>query len=171
MKLLFALLLVVSTALPAIAGKRSDAEQKELEAWAQGLDRESVHRAVQDHERDPLGEHARKIRPVLAVHFEPLDYIVCLDQIGPLLDTKKKPHEAVFWQVVFGSGDFVEQYPDRAKDKFAYMVAGLESGLRAYEIILKTQPKARHKLLDDLLPLRDTGRLLEFVQAHPCDDK
>jgi len=171
MRYLLTFLLVASGAFPILAGKPSEAERKQLEAWAQSLDKASVHRAVLDHECDPLGSDAKKIRPVLAVHFESVDYIVCLDQIGSLLDTKNQAHEAVFWQVVFGSGDFVEQHPEQAKDKLAYMQAGLESGLRAYENMLRERPKARLAFLDNLLVMRSEGRLVDFVKEHPCDDK
>jgi hypothetical protein len=161
---------VVALALPALAGKPSETEKKDVQAWAQSLDKASVHKAVAEHERNPVGSDAKKLRAVLATHFEPVDYVVCLDQIGSLLDTKNEVHEAVFWQVVFGSGDFVEQHPEEAKDKFAYMQAGLESGLRAYENALREKPKARLPLLDKILALRDAGRLIDFVKEHPCDE-
>ena len=164
-------LILILVALPVFAGKPSEAERKELEAWAKSLDRDSIHKAVLDHERNPLGSDTRKIRPVLSVHFEAVDYVVCLDQIGPLLDAKNHALEAVFWQIVFGSGDFVEQHPDQAKDKLAYMLAGLESGLRSYEVVLREKPKAHHVLLDKLLSLRKEGRLVDFVNEHPCDQK
>lgn len=169
MKLAIATLILLSTVCPASAAKPTEAEKKELEVWAKSLDKNSIHKAVLDHERNPLSRQAKKIRPVLSVHFEAVDYIVCLDQIGPLLDTKNEAHEAVFWQVVFGSGDFVEQHPDQAKNKFAYMVAGLESGLRSYVNLLHDEPKARHVLLDKLVSLQHESRLVEFVREHPCD--
>lgn len=170
MRLACVLLTAAAVALPFAHAKNSDADKKELEAWAHSLDKEAVHKAVLEHERNPLARDVKKnIRPVLAVHFEPLDYIVCLDQIGPLLHTKSEVHEAIFWQVVFASGDFVEQHPDRAKDKLAYMQAGLESGLRIYEHLLPKNPKVRLELLDRLLLLRNDGHLLEFVKEHPCD--
>ncbi len=149
-------------------GATSDAERKELEAWARGLDRDAVHKAVLHHEREPLSKEAKtNIRPVLVVHFEPLDYTVCLDQIGSLLDSKKPVDEAVFWQVVFGSGDFFEANP--GADKIAYMVAGLESGMRAYDNILRENPKNRSESLDKLRALRDKGELVGFVKGKPCD--
>jgi hypothetical protein len=171
MRIFVPLLICASVVLPAAAGKGSDTERKELEAWAHSLDKQAVHRAVLDHERDPLGDDAKKIRPVLVVHFEPLDYVVCLDQLGPLLDSRNKVSDAIFWQVVFGSGDFVEQHADQATDKFAYMLAGLESGLRAYENILARKPKSRVELLDALLKLRNDGHLMDFVKEKPCDKK
>ena len=169
MRALLTILLCALVAPPVTLAKSSESERKRLEAWARSLDEQSIHKAVQEHERDPLGDHAKEFEPVLMIHFELLDYIVCLDQIGFLLDTKNKAHEAVFWQVVFGSGDFVEQHPDQATDKFAYMLAGLESGLRAYENILVQKPKARLDSIDKLVTLRNEGQLLGFVKAKPCD--
>ena len=170
-KRLAAVVTVCVLLLPAVAGQPSDAEKAQVEEWARSLDRATVHKAVLDHEKDPLSKDSRKkLRPVLVVHFEPVDYIVCLDQIGSLMEDKDVGH-AVMWQVVFGSGDFVEANPDKATDKFAYMLAGLESGLRAYENILAQKPKAKIPLLDNLLALRKEGRLMEFVQEKPCDPK
>jgi hypothetical protein len=166
MRILLAILLAVVASLPILA-KPSEAEKKELEAWARSLDRETIHRAVLDHERDPLGEDAKKIRPVLVVHFEPVDYLIC-SEVASLAGSKDAATEAVMWQIVFSSGDWVELNPERRTDIQAYRIAGLESGLRAYENILQRKPKARSQKLDDLLKLRNEGRLAEYVSAHPC---
>ena len=172
MRLALVFLILVAVVIPLVHPKESETEKKKVEEWAHSLDKETVHKMVLEHEMNPLAKDVKKnVRPVLAVHFEPLDYSVCLDQIGALLHTKNEVHEAVFWQVVFASGDFVEQYPDRAKEKFAYMRAGLESGLKIYDNLLPKNPKARLELLDKLLVLRNEGRLLEFIREHPCDEK
>ena len=168
MKLVLCVTVVAFLTILAAAAKAPEPEPKNMEEWALTLDRESVHKAVLIHERDPLGDEAKDIRPILMVHFEPIHYDVCLDQIGFLLETKNKAHEAVFWQVVFGSGDYFEGNPDQQADRFAYMLAGLQSGLRAYENILLKKPKVRLQALDDLVALRDQGRLLEYVKAKPC---
>lgn len=167
MRLLPAIVLVAVGVMPGF-GKPTEAEQKELQEWARSLDKAAIHKAVLDHERDPLGKDAERIRPVLVVHFEAVDYLVCGDVLGPLAKSKNDAHQAVMWQIVFGSGDWVEQNPDHATDIEAYTLAGLESGLRAYENVLARKPKARLPLLDELVKHRNDGKLLEYVKEHPC---
>jgi hypothetical protein len=99
--------------------------QEELQQWARNLPKEAIHKGVLVHEQNPLGEAAVKIRPVLMAHFEAVDYRVDVALIKPLLNSKTDLHTALFWQVVFGCGDFVEQHPEQAKEWSAYTEAGL----------------------------------------------
>jgi hypothetical protein len=137
-----------------------------LEEWVEGPDR--VHQAVQLHEEDPLSKTAKQVRPILMAHFKEVDYIICGDVIGPLMESKKGAHQIIAWQIIFGSGDWVEQHPERSEDIDAYTLAGLESGLRAYAAVLKTKPKVRVKLLDELLGLYENDDLQSWVDEHPC---
>jgi len=146
-------------------------EQAEVEKSIRALDKDEIHKLVNAVEAEPIGERADKIRPILAVYFEPIHYDVCLDQIGFLLHTERKVLMNVFWQVVHSSGDFFLQHPAESSDRLVYMQAGLESGLRVYERILAVQPDARHAKLDELVALRDSGRLGDFVRANPCPKK
>ncbi|HEY3175185.1 MAG TPA: hypothetical protein VGK94_05425 [Candidatus Polarisedimenticolia bacterium] len=168
MRLAHNALVLALTCSVLFAGKKADTKQKELEAWAKSLDKESVHKAVMAAELDLLGEVADKTRPVLVVYFEDLDYDVCLDLVGSLLDAKDKLSRAVFWQFVFASGDFVVQHPDQATEKYAYMLAGLESALRGYEHVLDRKPREKRQFLDELLALRTEGRLGEHIRANMC---
>jgi len=137
-----------------------------LPDWIDGPD--WVHRAVQIHESEPLGEKAELIRPLLIAHFKQVDYLVCGDVIGPLFGSKKDIHEIIAWQIVFGSGDWVEQNPEQANEIDAYTLAGLESGLRSYSLVLEQKPKIRSKRLDELLALYRDGQLQDWVNEHPC---
>lgn len=166
-----AAVLLAAAATVAAPAKSRDDEKAKNEEWARTLDRATVHRAVQRHENDPLGGDAKDLRAILKVHFEPVHYVVCLDQIGFLLNLKDKAYEAVFWQVVFGSGDYFEQGGAHPTDQSTYMLYGLQSGLKAYENILVKRPKIRLKELDDLIALRDAGRLPEYVKSRPCERK
>lgn len=140
-----------------------------LKEWFDGPN--PVHQAVQFHEKEPLSKTARQIRPILMAHYKQVDYLICGDVLGPLMASKKKAHQAIAWQIVFASGDWVEQHPERANDIDAYTLAGLESGLRAYATVLKTKPKVRMKLLEKLLDLYKNDRLQSWVKDHPCRAK
>jgi hypothetical protein len=154
-----------------ICANAPDSDKSSVESQAPVLDRTAIHQAVIDHERDPMGKDSEMILPILVAHFKGVDYLICGDVLGPLAESKKEAHTAVMWQIVFGSGDWVEQNPERARDVDAYTLAGLESGLRAYENILARKPKARFPLLDELLRRRNDGRLAEYVKEHPCREK
>src|SRR5437867_3486109 len=126
-----AVLILASLIVQPVAAAMSKAERQKLEAEIKALDKDKVHDLVAMVEEDPLGEAASVIRPALVVYFEDIPYDVCLDQLGPVAGSKKKWHEAIFWQVVFSSGDYFIHHP--AGDREAYMLAGLEGGLRVYE--------------------------------------
>jgi hypothetical protein len=137
-----------------------------LAEWFPGPDR--VHQAVQFHERKPLSETADEIQPILAAHFKIVDYIICGDVLGPLFDSDNDLHHIIGWQIIFGSGDWVEQHPEQADDIDSYTLAGLESGLRAYAIALIQNPRIQSDLMDKLLGLFNDDQLQSWSDEHPC---
>lgn len=162
--------LMIALSWPPNAGAaHQDSEQERLKARVMALDPAAIHRGVLAHEQDPLGETAEKIRPVLATYFGDADYVVCLDQVGFLLETDDRAHEAIFWQVVFASGDFALREPDGLNRPLDYMEAGLASALRAYENVIARNPRLRLERLDKLVTLRDQGLLGGFVKDNACE--
>ena len=77
------------------------------------------------------------------------------------------------YQATFGSAAYIIEHPDKAGDTAAQFVAGVESALKAYSAILKTDPQARSKALDNLLEKQKQGKLAEFVHdaSKSCEDK
>ena len=67
--------------------------------------------------------------------------------------------KALVWQIVFGSGVFLEEHPDRAEDRDAYMLAGLESAVRAYRNARAKDPKKQIQVFEELDALEQQGRL------------
>jgi hypothetical protein len=167
--------IAVATALSLIVSAQASAvskqEREKLESAIHALDKDQIHRMVLAVEGDPLSKMAEDTRPILVVYFEPIHYTVCLDQIGFLLHNEPMAFQPVFWQVVFSSGDFFLQHPEESKTRLSYMLAGLEGGLRVYERILAAKPELKHAKLDELVALRNSGRLMEYVAANPCDKK
>jgi hypothetical protein len=137
-----------------------------LSEWFSGLNK--VHQAVQFHEREPLSEKAAEIQPILAAHFKAVDYIICGDVLGPLFDSENDLHHIIGWQIIFGSGDWVEQHSEEADDIDSYTLAGLESGLRAYATALEQNSRAQSELLDELLNLYNNHQLQGWSDNHPC---
>src|SRR5262245_19540599 len=162
---------VLSLVLVGPAFSISEKERSRVEAEIRALDKDQIHRMVLAVEGDPLSKMAETTRPALIVYFEPIHYTVCLDQIGFLMHDDAKALQPVFWQVVFSSGDFFLQHPEESKNRLSYMLAGLEGGLRVYERMLEAKPELRHSKLDELIKLRNSGSLMDYVASNPCDQK
>lgn len=77
------------------------------------------------------------------------------------------------YQATFGSAAYIIEHPDKAADTAGQFVAGVESALRAYAAVVKNEPQARSKALDDLLERQKQGKLTDFVHAasKSCEDK
>jgi hypothetical protein len=77
------------------------------------------------------------------------------------------------YQATFGSAVYIIEHPDKIGDTDAQFVAGVESALKAYSAIVKGNPQARSKALDDLLEKQKQGKLAEFVRtaSKGCEDK
>ena len=77
------------------------------------------------------------------------------------------------YQATFGSAAYIIEHPDKAGDTAAQFVAGVESALKAYSAIVKSDPQARSKALDNLLEKQKQGKLAEFVHdsSKNCEDK
>jgi hypothetical protein len=77
------------------------------------------------------------------------------------------------YQATFGSATYIIEHPDKKNDTEAQYVAGVESALKTYSAIVKTDPDAKSKALDNLLEKQKQGKLAEFVHnaSKPCDEK
>jgi hypothetical protein len=70
---------------------------------------------------------------------------------------------------VFGNVAFMIEHPNKAPDNTAGFVAGVESALRAYKAILKTEPTAKSRTMDDLLQKQSQGKLVDAVREAGKD--
>jgi hypothetical protein len=77
------------------------------------------------------------------------------------------------YQATFGSAAYIIEHPDKAGDTDAQFVAGVESALKSYSVIVKSNPDAKSKSLDALLEKQKQGKLAEFVRSASkgCEDK
>jgi hypothetical protein len=77
------------------------------------------------------------------------------------------------YQATFGSAAYIIEHPDKAGDMDAQFLAGVESALKSYNAIVKSQPDAKSKSLDALLEKQKQGKLAEFVRtaSKGCQDK
>jgi len=70
---------------------------------------------------------------------------------------------------VFGNVAFMIDHPDKALDNTAGFTAGVESALRAYKAILKAEPLAKSRTMDDLLQKQSQGKLVDAVREAGKD--
>lgn len=77
------------------------------------------------------------------------------------------------YQATFGSAVYIIEHPDKKGDTTAQYIAGVESALKAYSAMVKSEPGAKSKALDDLLEKQKQGKLADFVReaSKGCDDK
>jgi hypothetical protein len=77
------------------------------------------------------------------------------------------------YQATFGSAAYIIEHPDKAGDTDAQFLAGVESALKSYSAIVKSDPDAKSKALDALLEKQKQGKLAEFVRSasKSCEDK
>lgn len=77
------------------------------------------------------------------------------------------------YQATFGEAVYIIEHPDKKNDTSAQFLAGVESALKAYSAIVKSEPSARSKALDDLLDKQKQGKLAEFVHdaSKECEDR
>ncbi|MBV9957085.1 MAG: hypothetical protein JO360_01635 [Acidobacteria bacterium] len=90
---------------------------------------------------------------------------VCTGFVSPLLGNKKNYSSELVAQQILSSAAFIIEHPDKAEEKPAVSLAGLEGILKMYESILKTKPKAKWAYLDDLIEKRDKGELNDYVMG------
>ena len=74
-------------------------------------------------------------------------------------------------QMAYSQAKFIIQNPDNAKDETAVYVAGVEGVLRTWESIKKEKPKAKFKLMDELLEKQKAGTLTEYVKTNAAKCK
>lgn len=145
-----------------------------LAGGAQQLDEvETLIKASQFLETQPLDKKAKDIRS------KALLWIIQTDKVSVTacsllvsgLEEKYKYSGDLVTQYTIGMAAYKLANPEKAGEEDAVQLAGVESAMRSYEAMLKTQPKAQHKFMDDLVAKRSNNTLAEFVKANNCKDK
>ena len=123
-------------------------------------------------EQDPLNETLRSEREWALrwlIEIPDISVTVCSGPLTKLLDTKKNYSAELFGHSLFASATFIIENPDQGNDPNVVYAAGVEGVLRMYERILAQKPKARHRILDELLQKRDRGELANHIrELSPC---
>jgi hypothetical protein len=89
---------------------------------------------------------------------------ICLAPLGNFTKQKYKYEPQIFGQFTFSMGAFLIEHPDKADDKVAQYIVGVEGALKAYSAILSVKPDAHSKALDELLQKQSQGQLGDYVR-------
>ncbi|HYX52016.1 MAG TPA: hypothetical protein VE783_01090 [Candidatus Limnocylindrales bacterium] len=72
-------------------------------------------------------------------------------------------------QYSFSMAAFMIEHPDKSKDRVAVNMAGVEGAIRAYRAILKAQPNATSRGMEELADKQKQGTLEKFVTEATKD--
>lgn len=155
-----ALLIALAAASPCLA-QEATASSAEDKAQALSL--------VKQLEEDPLASGAENARQWLTnfiVNAPDLFISTCPELLGPLNGQGKNGAPELVGQLYFGNAAWAIQNPDKATDREAMYAGGIESTLRAYQSLLRSKPRWRWPLLDQLRSRAKDGSLVDYVRQN-----
>ena len=131
-------------------------------------ERKQALEKIHSWQSDPLGPQAKDqfgwvLRWLADVPDVTVHVCTVLDKL-PKGD--KKDSATIFGGEFMGQAEFVIENPDKKDDRQAEYVAGVESALRVYELVLKRNPRDRQPFLDEVLQRRDAGTLGDYVRER-----
>lgn len=97
--------------------------------------------------------------------------VLCSETMKLIPEKKNKFKGELLMQFTFGMAVFKLENPDKKTDENAAQLAGLESMLRTYEVMVAENEKAKNTELDALLVKRNNGELKALVDAAGCGKK
>ncbi len=89
--------------------------------------------------------------------------------LGPFAATGYRYTAEVRGQFSFSMAAFMIEHPDKAKDVPAANTAGVIGIVKTYRAILRIDPEAQSRFLEDLSALEREGKLAEYVKGHTKD--
>jgi hypothetical protein len=96
---------------------------------------------------------------------------MCSGTMKLIPEKKNKFKGELLMQFTFGMAVYKLENPDKKTDENAAQLAGLESMLRTYEVMVAENEKAKNAELDALLVKRNNGELKALVEAADCGKK
>ena len=153
--------LLLSLAAAPCLGQGAAASSAEDKAQALAL--------VKQLEDDPLASGAENARQWLTnfiVNAPDLYISTCPELLGPLNGQGKNGAPEIVGQLYFGNAAWAIQSPDKAADREAVFVGGIESALRVYDSLVKQKSRWRWSLMDDLRSRAKKGTLADYVREN-----
>ncbi len=125
-------------------------------------------------ETQPFAKQAKDYRASLLYFLAEVPDItvkLCTSIFGESKKFKGDYDAELTGQLAYSQAKFIIENPDKAKDEAATYLAGVEGVLRTWESIRKEKPKAKFKLMDELLEKQKTGTLADYVKTNAAKCK
>lgn len=119
-------------------------------------------------ESDPYakdGKEARREVLLWLVDAPDVSVSICTDVLGDIKKLTGDDGATLTTQLAFSEAKYILEHPEKAADRHAVNVAGVEGVLRTYEAMKQAKPKVRFDTMDQLLEMRAAGGLDAFVDA------
>lgn len=120
---------------------------------------------------DPNADVARQWGFKWIADTDDVSVVLCSDTMKLIPEKKNKFKSELLMQFTFGMAVFKLENPDKKNDEVAAQLAGVESMLRAYEVMVAENEKAKNAELDALLVKRNNNELKALVEAAKCEKK
>ena len=117
-------------------------------------------------ESDPFSKDAKKLRQWFTrwlIEIPDITVEACSAYFGPAGDKKYKYAGDLLTQTMFSGAAFMIERPADAGDRLAVNLAGVEGALRMYTAMVRSEPKAKHEFLDQLIARQEKGELRAYV--------
>ncbi len=125
-------------------------------------------------ETQPFGKEAKNYRATLLYFLAEVPDItvnLCTNAFGETNQFKGDYEAELVGQSAYSQAKFIIENPDQATDEKAAYLAGVEGALRTWQSIKKEKPKAKFKLMDELLEKQKAGTLADYVKANTAKCK
>lgn len=99
--------------------------------------------------------------------------VLCADTLGDLLQSDYRHEPEIVVHYMFAIGVQIIENPQMNDEPVAQQLAGVEGALTTYRSILRSEPEAKSRALEEIILIRDRGEMAEFVReaySH-CTDK
>jgi len=163
---------VQQSAQPAAQNKPPQAAQPPAAKHSTAEDRQRVVTIARKLEATPLDPKLGPEREwaVQWVFSSPDVHVhLCTTLLSDLRRPRYKYKAELGSQLLISIAAFLIEHPEKSSDNLAKSVAGMESVLKAYTAILKTDPQATAPSLDEYLQKEKEGKLAEAVQEKIKD--
>jgi hypothetical protein len=162
LSILFALLIVALTAQSAAAQSQKEKARANFINNAKVLEKKPF---------DPQADAVRKEGFLYVGETNEVTVVMCSGTMKLIPEKKNKFNGELLMQFTFGMAVYKLENPDKKTDENAAQLAGLESMLRTYEVMVAENEKAKNAELDALLVKRNNGELKALVEAADCGKK
>ena len=146
----------------------STAQEKPAEKHSTPEDRQrlvAIAHKLEAAPLDPALAPERQWAVIFAISAPDVHVRMCPMLLGDLRRPKYKYRSQISEQLLISSAAFLIEHPEQADNYRAQSIAGMEGVLKAYSSIIKADPQATAKSLDDLLEKQREGKLADAVSG------